>query len=218
MNHTDTPYNEPMDNIDFVKAFPLRSFRKGEVLLSEGDITDTLLAVRTGYVKVGAIDNDGVQQLLWIAGRYDVVPIERMFSTRSNLRYFYTALSDGSAYRVDKQAFLTKAVDSPALMAEIARGMSQHYDELLERLQGAGHLTVRERLLAVLRYISQHFSNEVSVDLHRLGLRLTHQDLADMIGTTRETVSLTLGHLQRDTIIDYSRDHFVIHTERLPAI
>lgn len=217
MNHTDNPYNEPMDNIDFVKAFPLRSFRKGEVLLSEGDATDTLLAVRTGYVKVSAIDNDGVQQLLWIAGRYDVVPIERMFSTRSNLRYFYTALSDGTAYQVDKQTFLTKAVDSPALMTEIARGMSQHYDELLERLQGAGRLTVRERLIAVLRYISQHFSNETTVDLYALGLRLTHQDLADMIGTTRETVSLTLGQLQKDRLVDYSRDHFTINTEHFPA-
>lgn len=206
-----------MDNIDFLKAFPLRPFNKGEVLLSEGDAAHTLLAIQTGYVKVSAIDDDGAQQLLWIAGRYDVVPAERMFSTRTNLRYFYTALSDGAAYHVDKQAFLDKASDSPTLMHEIARGMSQHYDELLERLQGAGHLTVRERLIAVLRYITQHFSSDTIVDLYELGLRLTHQDLADMIGTTRETASLTLAQLQRDRMIDYGRDHFTIHTEQLPT-
>ena len=216
MNHTDTPYNGPMDNIDFVKAFPLRPFKKGEVLLSEGDAAHRLLAVQTGYIKVSAIEADGSQQLLWIAGRYDVVPVERMFSSRTNLRYFYTALSDGTAYHVDKQTFLDKAADSPALMAEVARGISQHYDELLERLQGAGHLTVRDRLVAVLRYVTEHFSSDVNVDLYELGLRLTHQDLASMIGTTRETVSLALGQLMHDGIVDYSRDHFRVHTDQLP--
>lgn len=204
-----------MDNIDFVKAFPLQPFHKGEVLLSEGDAAHTLLAVQTGYVKVSAIDDTGNQKLLWIAGRYDVIPVERMFSMRTNLRYFYTALSNGAAYHVDKQTFLDKAADSPALMTEIARGLSQHYDELLERLQGAGHLTVRERLIAVLRYIVQHFSSDTTVDLYELGLRLTHQDLADMIGTTRETTSLTLAQLKREGMIDYGRDHFTIHTEQL---
>lgn len=214
-NHTDRPYNIRMDNIDFVKAFPLRPFSKGEVLLSEGDTAQTLLAVQTGYIKVSAIDEHGTHTLLWIAGRYDVVPVERMFSTRSDLRYFYTALSDGAAYHVDKQTFLDKAADSPALMAEIARGISQHYDELLERLQGAGHLTVRERLIAVLYYITQHFSSDTTVDIFALGLRLTHQDLADMISTTRETVSLTLGQLQREGFIDYGRDHFTVYTDKL---
>lgn len=206
-----------MDNIDFVKAFPLKQFNKGEVLLSEGDVADTLLAIQTGYIKVSAIDENGGQQLLWIAGRYDVIPAERMFSTRSKLHYFYTALSDGAAYHVDKPAFLKKAVDSPALMAEIARGISQHYDELLERLQGAGRLTVRERLVAVLGYITQHFSSATTVDLYTLGLRLTHQDFADMIGTTRETVSLALAQLQQDEVVTYDRHRFIIDEAKLQA-
>lgn len=204
-----------MENTDFVKAYPIRPFHKGEVLLSEGDTANTLLALQTGYVKVSAITDDGAQRLLWIAGRYDVVPIERMFSTRSSLRYFYTALSDGTAYHVDKQAFLDKAADSPALMAEIARGMSQHYDDLLERLEGTGHLTVRQRLVAVLRYITQRFSSGTTVDLYTLGLRLTHQDFADMIGTTRETVSLALAQLQQDGIITYDRHRFIVDETKL---
>lgn len=204
-----------MDNIEFVKRFPLKKFNKGEVLLAEGDTASTLLAIQTGYVKVSAIDASGTQSLLWIAGRYDVIPTERMFSTHGALRYFYTALSDGVAYQVNKAAFLQHAYDSPSLMAEIARGISQHHDELLERLQGNGQLTVRERLVSVLGYITRHFSSDQTVDLYSLGLRLTHQDLADMIGTTRETTSLALQSLKQDGIVDYSRHHFTIHTSLL---
>lgn len=204
-----------MDNIDFVKRFPVRKFSKGEILFSEGDVATTLLAVQSGYVKISALSADGDQSLLWIAGRYDVVPTERMFSTSGTLNYFYTALSDGAAYQVDKAAFLRHAYDSPSLMAEIARGISQHHDELLERLQGNGHLTVRERLVSVLGYITRHFSSDQTVDLYELGLRLTHQDLADMIGTTRETTSLALRALKQEGVVDYSRHHFTIHTALL---
>jgi CRP/FNR family transcriptional regulator, cyclic AMP receptor protein len=207
-----------MEHIDFVKKFPLRPFKKGELLLREGDAADTLLALQTGFVKVTTIFDDGSQRLLSIAGRYDVVPVEQLFSTRSDLRFFYTAMSDGSAYHVDKQTFLHHAADQPSLMNEIARGISQHHDELLDRLLVASNPTVQTKLTAVLGYIAQRFSADTIVDLHTLGLRLTHQDIAEMIGATRETTSLALEVLRRDGVIDYSRDHFVIHTDQLAAM
>ena len=204
-----------MDHIDFVKRFPLRTFKRGELLLSEGDPSHTLLAVQTGYVKVSAINDDGVQRLLWIAGRYDVVPLEQLFSSRAALRFFYTAMTDGTAYQVDKQAFLHHAADTPSLMAEIARGVSQHNDELLERLQVAGNPTVQRKLIALLAYLAQRFSADTVVDLYTLGLRLTHQDIAEMIGSTRETTSLALEALRQQGAIDYSRHRFIIDTTRL---
>lgn len=207
-----------MDHIDFVKQFPLRTFKKGEILLSEGDPATTLFAIQTGFVKVTAINEDGLQRLLWIAGRYDVVPVEQLFSTRSTLRFFYTAMTDGSAYQVDKQVFLRHATDMPSLMIEIARGIGQHYDELLDRLHAAGNPTAQSKVIAMLGYIAQRFSADVVVDLHQLGLRPTHQDIAEMIGSTRETTSLALEALRRQGAIDYSRECFIIYTDRLRTI
>lgn len=207
-----------MEHIDFVKKFPLRPFKKGEILLREGDAADTLLALQTGFVKVSTIFNDGSERLLSIAGRYDVVPVEQLFSTRSDLRFFYTAMSDGSAYHVDKRTFLRHATDMPSLMNEVARGVSQHHDELLDRLLVASNPTVQKKLTAVLGYIAQRFSADVIVDLHMLGLRPTHQDIAEMIGSTRESTSLALEVLRSKDIIDYGRDHFTIYTDRLVAM
>ncbi|MDB5187470.1 MAG: CarD family transcriptional regulator [Candidatus Saccharibacteria bacterium] len=203
-----------MDVIDFVKKYPIKSFTKGESLLSEGSISDTLLAIRTGYVKVTSIDDLGNERMLWIAGRYDIVPTERLFSQRSPLQFFYTALSDGELFQIKKSDFLSKAKEDVKLMAEIATGMSGHYDDLLSRIDTIGQSSIRDKLIATLRYVAQRFSADQSVDLYQLGLHMTHKDLADMIGSTRETTSLELHKLRTAGMIEYDRTRFIVHTDK----
>lgn len=203
-----------MDVVDFVKKYPTKRFQKDEIILSEGDISDTLLAIRDGYVKVTSIDADGNERMLWIAGRYDIVPTERLFSQHSPLQFFYTALTDGDLFQIKKSDFLTKAKADVSLMTEIAASMSGHYDDLLSRVNTIGQASIHDKLVATLRYVALRFSAEQSVDLYQLGLHLTHKDLADMIGSTRETTSLELQRLRTAGVIEYDRTRFVVHTDK----
>lgn len=199
-----------MDIVNFVKNFPAKPFHKGEALLESGDVSDTLLAIRTGFVKITAVDDDGNERMLWIAGRYDIVPTEQLFSQHRPLQFFYTALSDGEAYHIDKAQFIAKAKADSGLMSEIAMSMSSHYDDLLSRINSTEQSSVRHKLIATLRYLAERFSAESRVDLYALGLRLTHEDIATLIGSTRETVSLELQKLHKAGCIHYNRSEFVI--------
>lgn len=206
-----------MNIVEYVRQFPRRPFCKGELLMSEGDVTDTVLAISQGYVKVTALDSIGNERLLWIAGRYDIIPTERFFSPLQPLRFFYTALSDGTAYALPKQELLARAKTDLGMMTEIATSMSAHYDDLLGRLYSIEKATVREKLLSTLHYIAARFSADDTVDLYQLGLRLTHQDLADMIGSTRETTSLELQRLRRDGAISYDYRQFTVTSPQASA-
>lgn len=206
-----------MNIIDYVRQFPSRPFHKGELFMSEGDVSDTVLAISQGYAKVTALDNEGNERLLWIAGRYDIIPTELFFSPLQPLRFFYTALSDGTAYTLPKQTLLAHVKTDLGMMTEIATSMSAHYDDLLGRLYSIEKATVREKLLSTLHYIAARFSADDTVDLYQLGLRLTHQDLADMIGSTRETTSLELQKLRRDGIISYDYQHFTVTSPQAVA-
>lgn len=200
-----------MESARFIRQYPIRSFTKGEVLLSEGENPATILALRQGFVKVTSLDEDGNERLLWIAGRYDIVPTEQLFST-SSISFFYTALSGGEAYEVNKQEFISAAKTNLAFMTDVASTMSHHYDDLLRRIDTVEQATVRSKLIAALRYLSCRFGTGASIDLYGLGLELTQQDFAEMIGSTRETTSVELHKLRDEGLIDYGRSKFVIHT------
>jgi CRP/FNR family transcriptional regulator, cyclic AMP receptor protein len=203
-----------MDIVEYVKNRPVRHFTKGEVVLSEGDVSDTLLAIRSGYIKVTSLDDDGNERMLWIAGRYDIVPTERLFSRHSPLQFFYTALSDCDVYEINKADFIAKAKADVKLMTEVAASMSNHYDDLLSRVNTIGQTTIHDKLIATLYYVASRFSADQSVDLYQLGLHLTHKDLAEMIGSTRETTSVELQKLRQAGYIEYDRTRFIIHTDK----
>lgn len=200
-----------MDTVAFIQQFPTRQLAKGEIALSEGDVSSALLAIKDGYVKVTSLDDNGNERLLWIAGRYDIVPTEHLFSHNTPLDFFYTALCDTAVYEVNKAKFLDYAKENLPLMSEIAANMSNHYDDLLLRVNSVEQASVREKLVATLRYLAERFSAESRVDLYKLGLFLTHQDIADMIGSTRETTSVELHKLRKDGFVDYDRTKFIVN-------
>ena len=204
-----------MSIVDYIKDFPVQRFSRGTVHIQKGDPLDFLMAIREGYVKVTSISDAGIERLLWIAGRYDFAPVEQLFSKHSNSRFFYTALTDGSYYEVSRPKLIAHASQDPLVMMEIARGMSEHYDDFLQRVDAVDGLSVRERLLRTLYYLAQRFSAGAEVDLYKEGLRVTHQDLAAMIGSTRETTSVTLSEIRNEGFISYDRKHFVVNAAKI---
>jgi CRP-like cAMP-binding protein len=200
-----------MATIDFVRQFPIREFSKGDILLRDGDVSETLLAVRSGFIKVTSVDEAGNGRLIWIAGRYDIVPTEHLFLRHKPLDFFYTALSDGAVYCLDKQDFLRHAKNNLPLMTDIAVAMSNHYDDLLARINSIEQVSVRDKLLSTLCYLGERFGSDDVVDLHDIGLRLTQNDLAGMINSTRETTSLEMHKLRQSGCVEYGPTAFAIN-------
>jgi CRP/FNR family transcriptional regulator len=205
--------------VEFIKKSPFKRFDKGEILLNEGDEPTKLFAIKQGYVKITALNNSGTQQLIWIAGSRDVVPTELIFSLGGAVRFFYTACTDLVAYEVDKAVFLESAYTNKDLMGEVAKTMGGYHDRLLRRIHATGQPIIRDKLVHTLYDLASqldHTNN--SVDLVSFGLRLTHQDLADMVGATRETVSIELHKLRLKRLISYNRRKFVVHTKKLAPL
>jgi CRP-like cAMP-binding protein len=204
----------PTDIIDFVKSLPVRQFGKDELLLASGDPSDTFFAVREGFIKATTTEDSGRERLLWVAGRYDIAPLERFF-THKPLQYDYVGYGDGSAYVIEKQVLHTLIADQPGVAAEIAKGLSEHFDDASERFSAIGKSDIRSKLLHMLYNLAVKFSSHDIVHLHELGLNLTHQDLADMIGASREVVSIELGKIRSDGYVDYSRSTFTTNVARI---
>lgn len=204
-------YTEAMDAADFIQQSPVRSFAKGQAILCEGEASKMLFFIRSGYVKVTSLDKTGSEHVLWIAASDDIIPSEHFFSLQTTLRYFYTALTPVSAWAVDKATLLRAARRDIKLMATIAASLSDNYDDLLLRVAASDESTIHDRLRATLTYLAQRFGKGESVDLHKIGLPLTHHDIAEMIGSTRETTSIELEKMQKQHLISYDRSRFVIY-------
>lgn len=206
------------ERLEFVRQFPVKSFSKGETIFYEGQPSSTILAVQSGFIKITSLSESGIERIIAFAGPNNMVPIEQLFSTKGPLWFFYTALSDCKVYKVDKAQFLAFTLKTPILMIEMAQRMSVYYDDLLVRLDSVGRMGVRNKLIFTLCYLAKRFGTSSLVDLYKLDLRLTHQDISEMIGSTRETTSVELHKLLVEGGVKYDHNQFVINVPRLEEL
>lgn len=198
--------------------FPVKEFDKGETLFNEGAEITKCFVVKKGYVKVVSFNENGVPQVLWIAGSGDIVPAENFFVAKTATHFFYIALTNVAVYEVDKHILIADAKEDSDVMAGIARTLANYSDTLLARLHAVEQPNVRIKILYSLYDLATRLSAKDKVDLYALGLTLTHQDIADMVGASRETTSLELMKLRSQKLLTYNRQELTVHVKKIAAL
>jgi CRP/FNR family transcriptional regulator len=110
--------------------------------------------------------------------------------------------------RYDYEAFISRR---PLLVCEVNRILDARLAKVQRRLQQILFLDMRERIVQVLSDLIPTYGEPVEGGV-RLRLRLTHQDIANMIGATREATSQVLGNLRRAGVIAFDQKHPVLLT------
>jgi CRP-like cAMP-binding protein len=81
-------------------------------------------------------------------------------------------------------------------------------------LHALEQLKAREKLLHILQYLVLRFGHEESKNCYKIDLRLTHQDIANLVGLTRETVSTEISKLRKDKILTIKDLHYIVDTDK----
>ncbi|MBD2102292.1 Crp/Fnr family transcriptional regulator [Leptolyngbya sp. FACHB-261] len=178
---------------------PLYPFRSGQIIKIQ---PQEIWVVCRGVVQLSTLYASGDEALLGLAG--PSMPFGQPFTLLEP--YMATALSDVDLMRLT----VAEVEASPTL----AQGIFRHVSRRLRQTEAILALTGQRRVEDRLRHILWLLKNELgqaTVEGTRLGVRLTHQHLANAIGTTRVTVTRLLGKLRSEgwITIDPSR-HIVV--------
>ncbi|MFS0557097.1 Crp/Fnr family transcriptional regulator [Brevibacillus sp. 179-C9.3 HS] len=122
-----------------------------------------------------------------------------------------TILTHWSANRMEE---LLQAC--PPSLKEVMYQLSKRLGEQEERMEKLALDSVRERVLHLLVQLCRRFG-EVEEPFWKLTLSLSHQEIANMVGATRETVSLALASLVEEGIVLVSRMSIAVHASRMVA-
>ncbi|MBE9042219.1 Crp/Fnr family transcriptional regulator [Oscillatoriales cyanobacterium LEGE 11467] len=104
---------------------------------------------------------------------------------------------------------------SPHLRSSIVLQLSWRQRQLLELVAAIQRRRVEERLRHVLILLAQEMGQPVREGT-RLGVRLTHLDLANVVGTCRVSATRILNQLKNQGLISWDRQrHLIIHDRTL---
>lgn len=179
----------------------MAAFRAGELLHEAGAPMDSVSFLSQGRVKVYRLSRDGKQQTIALLGPGDAFGEIGLVDRRAQDLYV-EALDDVVVCRTGRDAFLRLCSRDPALAMRLAEAMGEKLQEAREKITDLAFRDVRGRVAhLVLTLLERERRLSGTDDLDRIVAGLTHRELADLIGTRRESVTLALGALERDGYI-----------------
>ncbi|PZR60420.1 MAG: hypothetical protein DLM53_12235 [Candidatus Eremiobacter antarcticus] len=185
-----------------------RRFAKHAVLVHEGDAGDALFVVVKGNVAVTRLSNEGKESILSILKEGDFFG-EMGVLDSSPRSATIKALGDVEVALLWRKDFLDLLGRSAQMSLRLVLTLSTRLRATNQAIQAASYQDIRTRLASLLMNLEKNFGEPVDGGT-RLTLRLTNQEMANMIGTTRETVNRMLNRFWDEKLIDMRTANVVI--------
>lgn len=185
-----------------------RSFGRGDVVFFEDDPGDALYIVQSGRVKIYRVAEDGREKTLALFGEGDFFGEMALVDggPRSAIAEAVVKTTIYALHRVEFQELVTA---NPAISLGMIKVLSSRLRQTNSQVMDAVFRDVRGRVVQTLLELSiRHgveFNGESMIDM-----KLTHQELANMVGTARETVSRILAELQDAGLVRFEGRNMVL--------
>ncbi len=192
-----------------------RQYAKKRTILFQGEIPRGAMILEAGLVKVYGITTGGDQRTVTLLSAGDIFPVECVFDKSRVSLYYYEALTDCTVLSMPKLEFLSALQKNDELREQVFQSYMAHYTSATMHIYALEHSHAQEKLVYILQYLVARFGEKQSDGLVKIELRLSHQDIAEMVGLTRETTAVELHRLKDKGLIDYQRFAYYVNVPLL---
>jgi CRP-like cAMP-binding protein len=175
-----------------------RSYPRNSVILFEDDPGDALYVVALGQVKVVLIGEDGREVILSVMGEGEFFGEMALIDDEPRSAHVI-AMEDSSLLVIRREDFQDLLKQTPGIGLVLLRELSRRLRRVDEKVGSLVLLDVNGRVAQLLLDLADEAGSD------RITRRLTHHTIAQMIGSSRETVSRTMRELVDKGSITVSR-------------
>jgi len=199
---------DPVSNFD-TKAFlstagpgrEMVTFRKGQPIFAQGDVSDAMFVIQTGMVRLSARSHGGKEATLDILGSEDLMGKDSM-AGQPTRTVSANALTNCQLLRIEMKTMVRVLAKEVALsnafgVYVLARNLRYQKDLAEQRCDSS-----EKRLAGILlrmAHLDAHGSPEATIP------RISQNTLAELVGTTRSRVSHFMNRFKELGFIDYGR-------------
>lgn len=185
------------------------SFKRREYIFQANLANNTVYVLLDGRVKLSRLSDQGQECIQWFCFPGEFFGFsEYTYCHDSGL--YAQALSNATVLVIAKQDFNRLVLQTPALALIIIDQLSSRVRTLGDMLLHIACGSAQDRLINLLQRLSEIYG-EPSDERVNIAMHLTHQEIADMIGVCRQTVSTLMAGMKKTGIISSNRQGIVIH-------
>ncbi len=190
------------------KRARVRRFARGGTVYLPSDCGDAVFLLAEGRVKLSSLTPDGKQAILAFIEPGEIFG-ELSLLAQAEREEHAEAMVASTVVLLPVDAFTELMNESPQLALGITKLVGLRRQRIERRLKSLLFRSNRDRLVQLLLDLAGQYGKSTDDGIH-LGIPLSHQDLASVIGATRETVTNLLGELQLERLIKIARQRILV--------
>ena len=199
---SNVPLFEELEGKDLdaiAKVAISRSYTKGSIIILAEEEGDTLFIISQGQVKVSIVSEDGREAILALLGEGAVFGELSLLDGKPRSANV-VATEATNLYMVRRSDFLQLVYKVPQIAVGLLAELASRLRKTDRKIEGLALLDVTSRISETLLQLADEQGEEQKTGVI-LRNRPSHQQLANMAGTTRESVSRVLKRLENQGYI-----------------
>jgi CRP-like cAMP-binding protein len=202
----------------FFEKYPIKRFDKGELILVQGEVPPTAYAIKKGVIKTYNLTAQGEEKPISFDVELELFPIAWAFKKAKYAQYYYEAFTDCELYCVPPADYLEFMHANPKELFKAFDGfISKHINHQM-RINALEQSKAASKVLYTIHFLCLRYGTDMKEHLVKINLPLTQQDLANFMGLTRETTGIELKKLQRQGILTYKNQNYIVKTDKLDEL
>ena len=197
---------DEMEWVDRVSV--MRSYCKQDLVFTPNDRGDKIFLLKKGRVKISRLSEGGRELTLAILEPGEIFGEESLVDGGRRSTFAET-LDDAYICVVRREDFEELLKNKPDLALQVAKVMGERLKKIQDRMEELTFRSVPARLASALLYLSDDHGVPTDRGI-KIDPKLTHQELANLIGSTRETTTSALNGFRRKGFIDVEKHHFIV--------
>jgi CRP/FNR family transcriptional regulator, cyclic AMP receptor protein len=189
-------------------VFLVRSFPKNQVIFMEEETGKYMYIVLAGKVKITKATAGGKESLLAIHQAGDFFGEMALLDGKTSPATV-SAMEDCRIATVSAHDFHTLLMRNEKVVKQIIQVLCTRLRQVWAQVQSLSYSTADSRIKAGILQLSQKHGVADSRGII-INLKITHQELAEMVGTSRETVTRTLARLQESGVLQIEQRRMIL--------
>jgi CRP/FNR family transcriptional regulator len=188
---------------------------KGDFIYFDTHLLNKLFFIKEGFIRIGYINEKGEEVIKEIIQKGEVFGQFTLLKNNLNGEFAQAFKSDVSLCAFNIEDFEKILLRKPQLAIHYSRQMGQKLRNTENRIINLLHKDVRTRLLGFFyQLIVQHGWSEKDTTFNIENF-LTHDDIARLIGSSRQTVTTLINEFENEGILNYNRQVIEIRSVKL---
>ena len=188
------------------KTGTTRRLDQGDFVFRSGENAGGVHFLKSGKIKVSQPVSNGKEVILWFCFGGDIFGLAEA-AQHGEREVSAQACENSEILSIPQTRFNIYLFEHPQVMFLLLQVMSSRLRCLSETMANIAGQQVHTRLARLMLWLCARYGQREG-DNVVMKVHLTHQEIADMIGATRQTVTSIMGDFKRQGILE-TRDHYI---------